>query len=250
MPKNSSIGKLILLLSSLCLLGLLTPAPALAAKADGKKAKLIAKYDKNGNGVIDGAEMDAFRKDFMGAAHEELKEFDTDHDGKLSDDEITAIKPGAGAKKNDALTSLLAKYDQNHNGQIDGQEVEALRKDYAATPDGPLKAFDGNHDGKLSDEEIAALKSKATKAERLAALLAKYDKNSNGMIDADEAESVRKAYAQSPGGELKRLDSDKDGKLSDEEIAALKAPAAKKGKGKSKEGKSAKEPKNAASSSQ
>jgi hypothetical protein len=81
-----------------CLLGLMQPSAAMAAKADGKKARLIAKYDKNKNGVIDGEEMDALRKDFAADKAGDLKTYDTNGDGKLSDEEIKAIKPGAGKK--------------------------------------------------------------------------------------------------------------------------------------------------------
>jgi Ca2+-binding EF-hand superfamily protein len=166
--------KLSLLTLGLCLLALTLPSSAFAGKADGKKAKLIAKYDKNGNGIIDGDEKDAIRKDYAANPNGELKEYDTDHDGKLSDEEIAAIKPGSGGKKKQAVKDALAKYDKNDNGIIDGDEVAAIRKDFAAAPDGELKAFDKNHDGKLDDDEIAAIKAppakkkgaKADKAEK------------------------------------------------------------------------------------
>jgi len=78
---------------------LIAVTDASADKANGKKAKLIAKYDKNGNGIIDGEEKEALRKDFAANSNEELKRFDTNGDGKLSDEEIAAIKPGSGKAK-------------------------------------------------------------------------------------------------------------------------------------------------------
>ena len=102
-----SVTKLRFVLAGVLAMGLAASHPAFAAKADGKKAKklaaLIAKYDKDGNGVIDGDERDALRKDFAANPTGELAEFDTDHDGKLSDEEIAAIKmPAAGGKKKGA----------------------------------------------------------------------------------------------------------------------------------------------------
>jgi Ca2+-binding EF-hand superfamily protein len=52
----------------------------------------------------------------------------------------------------------------------------------------------------------------------------KYDKNHNGLIDADEKEAIRKDFAEKPDGDLKRFDKNNDGKLDDEEIAAIKPP--------------------------
>ena len=88
----------LLIAAAIAAFGSVPLTDASAAKADGKKAKLIAKYDKNGNGIIDGEEKEALRKDFAANPKGELKAFDKDGDGKLSDEEIAAIKPGSGAK--------------------------------------------------------------------------------------------------------------------------------------------------------
>ena len=53
---------------------------------------------------------------------------------------------------------FFAKYDKNKNGKIDPDERAAIRKDFAAEPEGDLKRFDKNKDGKLDDDEIAAIK--------------------------------------------------------------------------------------------
>jgi Ca2+-binding EF-hand superfamily protein len=143
---------------TLGLFGWAVPTTTFAAKADGPKAKFFAKYDKNHNGVIDGDEKDAIRKDYAANPDGDLKRFDKNSDGKLDDAEIAAIKPPTGKGKNGAAADLFAKYDKNHNDVIDADEKDAIRKDYAANPDGELKKFDKNSDGKLDDEEIAALK--------------------------------------------------------------------------------------------
>ena len=52
-------------------------------------------------------------------------------------------------------------------------------------------------------------------------ILKEYDKNADGKIDGDEATALRKAFDGGDAG-LKGLDTDKDGKLSDGEIAAIK----------------------------
>lgn len=71
-----------------------------------------------------------------------------------------------------------------------------------------------------------------------ARLFAKYDTNKNGVIDGEEIAAVRKAFAAEPKGEFARYDTNHDGKLDDAEIAAIKpAGGGKKGeKAEKKEG--------------
>jgi hypothetical protein len=69
-----------------------------------------------------------------------------------------------------------------------------------------------------------------------ARLFANYDTNKNGIIDGDEIEAVRKAYAADPKGEFARYDTNHDGKLDDQEIAAIKPPGAKPADGQKKSG--------------
>ena len=60
-------------------------------------------------------------------------------------------------------------------------------------------------------------------------ILATYDKNGNSKIDGEEVDALKKDFAAGKP-ELKALDTNKDGALSDEEIAG--ACADKKGKKK------------------
>src|ERR1041385_8982487 len=91
--------RVLIIAAVVCAFCLFATMNASAEKANGKKAKLIAKYDKNGNGVIDGEVKDALRKDLAANPNGELKAYDTDGDGKLSDEEIASIKPGSGKAK-------------------------------------------------------------------------------------------------------------------------------------------------------
>lgn len=96
--------RLLLVLAASSLL--LAPA-SYAAKGDRKKgntanAELLKKYDANANGKIDGAELEAVRKDSAGSPDLNLKALDKDNDGKLSDSEIEALNseaPKKGKKK-------------------------------------------------------------------------------------------------------------------------------------------------------
>src|SRR5205085_1525639 len=59
-------------------------------------------------------------------------------------------------------------------------------------------------------------------------LIAKYDKNKNGAIDADEVETIQKAFATDPA--LKPFDKNGDGKLDEVEVSAMNPPEKKKKK--------------------
>jgi hypothetical protein len=92
------MNKIRLLTASLGLTLLLAPTAALAAKADGSKAKTFAKYDLNHDGKLDTEEIAALQKDFAAAPKGELKHLDTDGDGKLSAEEIAKLTPAAAKK--------------------------------------------------------------------------------------------------------------------------------------------------------
>jgi hypothetical protein len=94
-----------LLLCTAGLLALAIPASVQAAKNPDKKAAkkdlkaIMAQYDTNKNGIIDGDEIAAVKKGYEADKTGPLKRFDTNNDGKLDDTEIAAIHGGKGGKK-------------------------------------------------------------------------------------------------------------------------------------------------------
>lgn len=84
---------------ALCAFTSASAAPAKGqgkAKAGGPYAQVFAKYDLDHNGRINVDEGEAMKKDLeKNPSDPILKPLDTNHDGKLSDDEIMAI----GGKK-------------------------------------------------------------------------------------------------------------------------------------------------------
>lgn len=63
------------------------------------------------------------------------------------------------------------------------------------------------------------------------AALKKYDKNANGKLDDDEKAAMKKDREE----QMKKWDKNGDGKLDDAEKAAMKEGTKKKGEGKKKE---------------
>jgi hypothetical protein len=81
-------------LASIALLGV--SAPAFAGKGKGKKgagnpARVLAHFDKDHNGVIDGKEATKAQ-----AVYAALYALDTNHDGQLSESELAAAKIPTG----------------------------------------------------------------------------------------------------------------------------------------------------------
>ena len=62
---------------------------------------------------------------------------------------------------------------------------------------------------------------------------AKFDVNENGVLDPEEREALLKAFAEGDTA-LKALDVNNDGRLDDNELAAIKLPAPAKEKKKKK----------------
>lgn len=96
--------KRILSILTIAALSLAITAPAQAGKGGkkgGKKAMaaLLATYDKDGNGKIEGDEVTALKADFT-AGKPEVKALDTNADGTLSDEEIAAVSGKKKKKKN------------------------------------------------------------------------------------------------------------------------------------------------------
>ena len=68
----------------------------------------------------------------------------------------------------------------------------------------------------------------AKQAQKAGKVIAKYDQNHNGFIDADEVEAIQKAF--STDAALKQFDKNGDGKLDDIEVSAMNPQAKKKKK--------------------
>lgn len=108
------------------------PAPAPAPPAQGDKpkhpdrppreipAEILKKFDTDGDGKLSPDEVKAMRE---AREAEMLKKYDKDGDGKLSEDERKAMRADMEAK----FKALVEKYDANKNGRLDPEEIKAAR---------------------------------------------------------------------------------------------------------------------------
>ncbi len=181
-------------------------------------------------------------------ADELLKRFDTNHDGKLDEDEVavaheTLLKEQIAKQAAVAAApggelfrqKMLTMFDKNHDGRLDDDERAEMRlyfADHGLNAEGEvradlLKRFDLNADGKLDDTERAAMEKflqerRAQAATMREFLLRQFDRNGNGRIDDNELpefeNAVRERIASNPA-QLARYDHNADGKLDDAEWA-------------------------------
>ena len=123
--------KLKFLVASLALVGLSATALAKGGDHGPRKARLLAKFDANGNGVLDAGEK-----------------------ARL----IEAKKAKKTAMRQQKRTAMLAKFDVNQDGSLDAAEKTAMRDQRLAKR---FAKLDANRDGAITlDEMKAGSKSK------------------------------------------------------------------------------------------
>lgn len=107
---------------------------------------------------------------------------DTNNDGKLSADEVTA----AAVKRADTkVAELLEKNDANKDGCIAKGEIKEKKAQKMG-----LTSADTNSDGNLTKEELTALLQKKT-SERSAASFKTRDANSDGFVTPEEIQQFK-----------------------------------------------------------
>jgi Ca2+-binding EF-hand superfamily protein len=217
------------------------------ANSDGKITKEEAggapwfdRLDQNQDGVLDAAELERVRKGMAaggggkpapgtgpqaGQFEAMMKNLDKNSDGKITKEEAGGVP-------------WFDRLDRNQDGVIDAAELETVRKAMAAgggakpaagkpAPgagqfDAMVKNLDKNSDGKITKEEAGG-----------APWFDRMDQNKDGVVDAAELETVRKAMAAGAGAKpatgkpapgagqfdamVKNLDRNADGKVTKEE---------------------------------
>ncbi len=81
-----------------------------------------------------------------------LERFDTDGDGKLSQDERKAMREERQAQRK----KMMEKYDTDGDGKLSEDERKAFREDMQKRHNELLEKYDADKDGRLSPEERKA----------------------------------------------------------------------------------------------
>ena len=173
--------------------------------------RLAAAIDADHDGTISGAE--------LRVSPAALKSLDVNGDGRLTPDELRPAFAPDG--RGEGQPPFGARGERGEGGERGGAP--------AASPDDltdTLMAFDRNNDGRLDRGEVP---------ERFQGLFDRSDANKDGALTRDELKQSATATMQDDGGGrqsgrgrggpmpeplMRALDSDRDGSLSDAEIAA------------------------------
>lgn len=180
--------------------------PSHAAESDLQQ-RLMA-LDRNGDGVLTADEMPERMLPLFQRA-------DTNHDGKVTRDEIAALAAAQaapqgrriarnGAEGMARLDPILNAIDVDHDGTLTAAEI--------ASAPGALKVLDTNADGTLQSNEIRVRQQ--TPAERAAHVLDEWDTNKDGVLS--KAECPDRIQSQ-----FDAIDTNHDGKLNAEELTTF-----------------------------
>ncbi|MBS1798204.1 MAG: EF-hand domain-containing protein [Acidobacteria bacterium] len=171
-----------------------------ANKPDETVQRLML-LDRNGDGILTKDEVPERMQGIF-------SRIDTDHDGKLTPDEIRASArtqsgPTGRAQHTGNATRMdpiLSALDTDHDGVISTAEI-------AAAPTS-LKTLDKNGDGELSAEELRP--KQMTPADRAQHMLDEWDTNKDGKISKAEAPDRMQQF--------EAIDTNHDGVLTEDEL--------------------------------
>lgn len=85
-----------------------------------------------------------------------LETFDTNKDGKLSEDERNAMRAAMQAKAEERKAAMLAKYDKDGDGKLSDDEKATLKANMEAKRLALIEKYDADRDGKLGPDEVKA----------------------------------------------------------------------------------------------
>jgi len=83
-----------------------------------------------------------------------LEKFDTDKDGKLSEDERKAMRTEMDGKREQFRAKMLEKFDADKDGKLSDAEKAAMKEAMKARHEEMLTKYDANKDGKLDMSEM------------------------------------------------------------------------------------------------
>jgi len=189
----------------------LQPPPETAIASPDDLATQLMAFDRNGDGILQADELPARMKNLFTRA-------DTNHDGKLTRDEIRALAARqtlpSGTQKQTSNDPVFPALDTNHDGAISPAEIAAASTSFMALDkdqDGAISAAEmrppqaspaeqADHFLGENDNYKDAKISKAEAPERMQPQFEAIDKNHDGYLDREELIAFFGAQSGGRGG--------------------------------------------------
>jgi Ca2+-binding EF-hand superfamily protein len=177
------------------------------------RARVMARYDDDGDGVLSGIERAELRADVEGrpvlarrvSAERHLRRavlarlrfvYDENRDGVVDELERALLRDDLHARCEARHVRVLERYDEDGSGDLSEAERQTLIDDVraraAARRAGILERFDDDGDGRLSDAERAAVREAARSraVEVRHALVAQFDDDGDGRLSDAERQAL------------------------------------------------------------
>jgi Ca2+-binding EF-hand superfamily protein len=196
------------------------------------RSRLIDRFDKNGDGVLDQAERAEAESNRRGrfilkADDLGMKHFDENGDGKLSDDEAAGL-----VKFGEDLAQMGAKWDVKFNdadgdGQVTREERQAMagrmRMVGISMLPKAMKWADLDGSGDVSAEERQQIAKNVEKAidGKVKQWTEDFDANGDGRLSVNERGALVEGMNSDIDKRYSRADKNGDGKLDNTEMASM-----------------------------
>lgn len=178
-------------------------SPEAVARIDHRAEAIVKRLDTAGHGYVT-------KDEFLAAAQDRFARMDSNGDGKLTPDELTARgahggKPArADGRRADFAQKYFEKLDANHDGVVSKDE-------FMAAAAAKFAQFDTAGDGKVTAAEIETSPKTQDRAVRGAERFVRHmDTNGDGVVSQDEYVAAAKAR-------FARLDRNGDGYIDADE---------------------------------
>ncbi len=193
--------------------------PAGSCEPGALRARVVARYDADGDGTLSEEERQDLRDDVEGLPvlrralerHRVLRRavlhrlrfvYDANDDGRLDETERQTLKDDLIARCEARRAQILERYDVDGSGDLSDAEKDQLRADVRARllalRAELLERFDANGDGMLDVTERDAVRDavRARHEALRAELKERFDANGDGVLDAVERDALREHLRQ------------------------------------------------------
>jgi len=173
-----------------------TPAPATdkSGQLEKRRQEMLARFDANGDGVLDDQEKAVMRATLK-KEKEEKAAAKVSGSGDIGS--LSAGESPAAPVVDRFVLEIIKRFDKDGDGKLDATELAAFLKSrmtpgasaqVAAMRAQMMKMFDKNGDGVLDAEERAEMEKFRDEQ------IKRFDKNGDGVLDAEERAEAMKAF--------------------------------------------------------